>query len=189
MGRFGVFWGKVIDRIVSYCNHLQKLYKNTRFHSFGADSYCGSNCVFTYEHIDIGNHSFIGAGSVIQSAHGRIRIGNHVMIGPSVHIHGGNHIYDRVGLYMDEVGKHDGDDGLVLIEDDVWIGASAIVISGPSGITIGEGSIVAAGAVVTKDVAPYSIVAGVPATIIKYRFSKEQLLIHKRKIAERRINY
>ena len=107
------------------------------------------------------------------------------MFGPCVHIHGGNHIYDRVGLYMDEVGKEDGDDGLVLVEDDVWVGANAMIIAGKNGITIGEGSIIAAGAVITKDVAPYTIVAGVPAKFIKNRFTDEQLSMHKKTIVER----
>lgn len=89
---------------------------------------------------------------------------------------------------MDEVGKIDGDDGLVLIEDDVWIGSNAMIISGGKNITVGEGSIIAAGAVVTKDVAPYTIVAGIPAKYIKNRFSEDQLSLHKQLILEREIN-
>lgn len=59
-------------------------------------------------------------------------------------------------------------DGPIVIEDDVWIGESAIILSG---ITIGQGAVVGAGAVVTKDIPPYAVVGGVPAEIIKYRFS------------------
>jgi len=54
-----------------------------------------------------------------------------------------------------------------IIGNDVWIGANAIILQG---VTIGDGAIVAAGAVVTKDVPPYAIVGGVPAKVIKYRF-------------------
>ena len=61
------------------------------------------------------------------------------------------------------------------IEDDVWIGARVIIIHG---VSIGRGSIIAAGSVVTKDVAPYSIVGGVPARLIKMRFNKKEQLIH-----------
>jgi len=57
----------------------------------------------------------------------------------------------------------------VIIKNDVWIGANAIILDG---ITVGNGAIVAAGAVVTKDVPEFSIVAGVPAEIIKYRFDQ-----------------
>ena len=60
----------------------------------------------------------------------------------------------------------------VTIGNDVWIGANVIILSG---VSIGDGAIIAAGAVVTKDVEDYSIVGGVPAKLIKYRFSKEQI--------------
>ena len=60
--------------------------------------------------------------------------------------------------------------GDIIIEDDVWIGQNSIILSG---VHIGQGAVVAAGAVVTKDVPPYAIVGGVPAKVIKYRFCPE----------------
>lgn len=60
--------------------------------------------------------------------------------------------------------------GDIVVEDDVWLGYGATVLSG---VHIGQGAVVAAGSVVTKDVLPYAIVAGVPAKVIKYRFSPE----------------
>lgn len=60
--------------------------------------------------------------------------------------------------------------GDIIVDDDVWIGYGAIILSG---VHISQGAIIAAGAVVTKDVPPYAIVGGVPANILKYRFSKE----------------
>ncbi|MGL5935845.1 MAG: CatB-related O-acetyltransferase [Cetobacterium sp.] len=60
--------------------------------------------------------------------------------------------------------------GPIVVKDDVWIGTDALILSG---VTIGQGAIVAAGSIVTKDVPPYSIVGGNPAKIIKYRYSKE----------------
>ncbi|MGM9958608.1 MAG: CatB-related O-acetyltransferase [Erysipelotrichaceae bacterium] len=62
--------------------------------------------------------------------------------------------------------------GDIVIEDDVWLGENAVVLSG---VTIGQGAIVAAGAVVTKNVPPYAIVGGVPARVIKYRFDSEMI--------------
>ena len=62
--------------------------------------------------------------------------------------------------------------GNINIEDDVWIGYGATIMSG---IHIGQGAVIAAGAVVTKDVPPYAIVGGVPARIIKYRFDTESI--------------
>lgn len=60
--------------------------------------------------------------------------------------------------------------GPIILEDDVWIATNALILSG---VTIGQGAIVAAGAVVVKDVPPYAVVGGNPAKIIKYRFPEE----------------
>ena len=60
--------------------------------------------------------------------------------------------------------------GKIIVKDDVWIGMSVLILSG---ITIGQGAVIAAGSVVTKDVPPYAIVGGNPAKILKYRFSSE----------------
>lgn len=60
--------------------------------------------------------------------------------------------------------------GNILVQDDVWIGSRSTVLSG---VKIGQGAVIAAGAVVTKDVPPYAIVGGVPAKVIKYRFEPE----------------
>ena len=62
------------------------------------------------------------------------------------------------------------ENGNIVVKDDVWIGAQVTIMSG---VTIGQGAIVGAKALVTKDVPPYAIVGGVPAKIIKYRFSKD----------------
>mgnify|MGYP000928569106 CR=1 FL=1 len=60
--------------------------------------------------------------------------------------------------------------GAIVIEDDVWIGESAIIMSG---VHIGRGAVIGAGAVVTKDIPPYAVAVGVPAKVIKYRFDPE----------------
>lgn len=59
-----------------------------------------------------------------------------------------------------------------IIKNDVWIGSQAVILQG---VTIGNGAVIASGAVVTKDVPPYAIVGGVPAKVIKYRFSQETI--------------
>jgi virginiamycin A acetyltransferase len=62
--------------------------------------------------------------------------------------------------------------GDIIVENDVWIGAKATIMSG---VKIGNGSIVGSGSVVTKDVPPYAIVVGNPAIVVKYRFTEEQI--------------
>ena len=99
--------------------------------------------------------------------------GDHVMFGPSVHIITGNHIFDVPGKYMSEfteADKREKDDQDVVLKGDNWIGCNALILKG---VTIGYGAIVAAGAVVTKDVEEYCIVGGNPAKVIKKRFSDD----------------
>lgn len=69
--------------------------------------------------------------------------------------------------YADEIKKHS-----VIIGNDVWIGSGVKILEG---VTIGNGAIVAAGAVVTKNVPPYAVVGGIPSSVIKYRFSKDEI--------------
>lgn len=70
------------------------------------------------------------------------------------------------------LGKDAFSKGDIIVDDDVWIGYGATIMSG---VHIGQGAVVAAGAVVTKDVPPYAIVGGVPAKVIKYRFEPEMI--------------
>ncbi|QFT08590.1 Putative acetyltransferase [Vibrio sp. THAF190c] len=93
-----------------------------------------------------------------------IKLGNNVMVAQNVQIIGGNHAFNRTDLPMMFQGE--GKQGPIVIENDVWLGASCIILTG---VTIGEGAIIAAGSVVTKSVEPYSIVGGNPAKLIKKR--------------------
>lgn len=105
----------------------------------------------------------------------KLYIGNFCSIAPEViFLLDGEHAYDKVSTYPFKsryLGIHDETDtkGDIVISDDVWIGIRATILSG---VHIGQGAIIAAGAVVSKDVPPYAIVGGVPAQIIKYRFNK-----------------
>jgi len=118
------------------------------------------------EGLKLGDHSNIGAYSYIGCS-GYIEIGNNVMIGPRVNLMAENHRFERVDIPMKNQGVAK---SFIRIEDDCWIGVNSSVLAG---VTIGRGSIVAAGAVVTKDVAPYSIVGGVPARLIRYRKNRD----------------
>ena len=101
--------------------------------------------------------------------YGRVTIGRKVMISPHVMMAAGNHQFDRLDIPMMDQGNTF--KGGIRIEDDVWIGAHAVILDG---VTIGKGCIVAAGSVVTKDVVPYSVVAGVPARKVGDRCSQNR---------------
>lgn len=113
------------------------------------------------EEFEIGDNSTVGFRSDI---YGPVKIGKDVMIGPEVAIYTHNHKHDEIDIPMIKQGYTENKP--VYIEDDVWIGRRVLIMPG---VCIGTGSIVAAGAVVTKNVEPYSIVGGNPAKIIKYR--------------------
>ncbi|MFD2203711.1 acyltransferase [Shivajiella indica] len=112
--------------------------------------------------LKMGNNSNIGAYSYIGCS-GYIEIGDNVMISPRVSIYSENHNFDQLDKVMIDQGVTR---SFVKIEDDCWIAANSVILSG---VTIGKGSVVAAGSIVTKDVPPYSIVAGNPAKVIKSR--------------------
>lgn len=128
--------------------------------------------------VQMNNYSYVGVRSQVKNA----MIGSFCSIAPDCIIGLGAHpmkyvsthpvFYARKGhwdfepannVFYEEYKK-------ISIGNDVWVGARAVIVDG---VSIGNGAIIAAGAVVTKDVPPYAIVGGVPAKIIKYRFSKD----------------
>jgi acetyltransferase-like isoleucine patch superfamily enzyme len=113
------------------------------------------------EGIFTGSECWIGVNAVLGSGQGGLFIGNNVLIGPGAVIVTGNHDYERADLSAVEQaysGKP------IHIGDNVWIGSNSVVLGG---VTIGNHSVIAAGAVVASDVAPYSVVGGVPARKIR----------------------
>ncbi len=124
----------------------------------------------------IGDYSYTGRNFTMWHA----EIGKFCSISWNVSIGGANHDYRKITshafLYNDMFGLNSGRCGydrfnnICKIGNDVWIAANSVICRG---VSIGDGAVIAAGAVVTKDVEPYSIVAGVPAKHIKYRFDKE----------------
>lgn len=151
-------------------------YQKAKFAHCGHNVYLGRYCHFTYNTISIGEDVYIGSNACMQSVHGNIIIGNHVMFGPNVHIHGGNHEFRIVGKLMKELTDKDpGSDGTVRIGNDVWIGANVTILCR---VTIGDGSVIGAGCVITKDVAPYSIIVGNLPRKILQRFDEETLKTH-----------
>lgn len=111
--------------------------------------------------VSLGDNSGIGVNALISSY---VTIGNDVMMGPECMIFTSNHGMDRLDIPMWKQ-KH-ADPKPVVIGNDVWIGARVTILPG---VHIGDGSVIGAGSVVTKDVEAYSIVAGNPAKLIRKR--------------------
>ena len=146
---------------------MGKIYNRIRQIILGKIIVLGRNCRIQ-RHVYIGNGEEIRIGDNCQ-INERVRmdnvhIGNHVMIAREVVFLGKTHNSESTELSMAEQGIKD--DFLTVVEDDVWLGMRSIIMPG---IRVGRGSIVASGAVVTKDVAPFTIVGGIPAKLIKNR--------------------
>jgi galactoside O-acetyltransferase len=112
--------------------------------------------------LEIGDNCKLNTNVQLGAASGRLTIGNYVMMGPNVVVRAADHGMAR-GIPMmlqPPVGRE------IVIEDDVWIGSNAVVTGG---VRLATGTVVAAGAVVTRSTEPYSIVAGVPARKIGER--------------------
>ncbi|HEX7975754.1 MAG TPA: acyltransferase [Anaerolineales bacterium] len=133
--------------------------------------------LYTYQTIEVGDDVSLGDRATLIASDSGIVIGSKVMFGPNVTIMGGNHNTSVLGQFMFDVKvKRPEDDQLVVIEDDVWVGAGAIILKG---VCLGRGCIVAAGAVVTKDIPPYCVAAGVPAKPRFVRFDVDAILAHE----------
>jgi len=130
----------------------------------GDSVFIGRNTIIYCQNgdIEIGGNTNIGSNCQIFSA-SKVRIGNDVLIAAYSYLVGGGHIHDD--LYTPIIQQGRTSRGIV-IEDNVWIGAAVKVLDG---VTIGEGSIIAAGAVVTADIPPYVIAGGIPAQVIRSR--------------------
>ena len=110
----------------------------------------------------IGSRVFINRGTII-TARAPVSIGNDVLIGPYVVINSGNHVTKRIDVPINQQGHIAAP---ICIGSDVWIGAHVCVLQG---VTIGDGAVIGAGAVVTNDIPPFSVAMGVPARIVRTR--------------------
>lgn len=108
----------------------------------------------------MGNNSELGTRCMIQS---NVQIGDFVIMGPDVKIYSRDHKFESLDMPIRDQGKNHYQ---TIIGNDVWLGANVIVTAG---CKIGDHAVVAAGAVVTKDVPDFAVVGGVPAKILKYR--------------------
>lgn len=126
----------------------------------GKNVYLG---VFSCGQLKIGSHTYIGRYSTIL-AYESVEIGSNCLIAPQAHITDVNHSFDDVNK---PIRLQPYTSKKVVIEDDVWLGGGVSVLPG---VRIGHGSVIGARAVVTKDIPPNSIAAGIPAKVIRNRF-------------------
>ncbi len=165
--------------------HGRRIVRRLRMHVLkGGFRHVGKNVtfdpdsVYTFNTISLGFDVALGVPPVLLAANFEIHIGNKVMFGPYVTLIGGGHNTAEVGRFMFDVKtKRPGDDRGIVIGDDVWVGVRAIILRG---VRIGRGSIVGAGAVVTRSVPPYSVVVGSPARVVKFRWDVDTILAHER---------
>ena len=142
--KFRAFWAKKIIKKCGFGVNIER------------------NAVFTPE-LKLGNYSGIGINCEV---YGPVTVGDNVMMGPEVVIYTRNHNIERTDIPMQEQGYAEFKP--VVIGNDVWIGRRSIILPG---VHIGDGCVIGAGAVVTKDLPAYTIAGGVPAKVIKKRIS------------------
>lgn len=147
-----------------------------RFKRVGINFNIGKQIYIRPNSVSVGNNVFIGSFSHLSVS--SLHIDDYSMLASHVSVVGGDHNFKIIGVPTRFNGR--GNEKNVFIEKDVWVGHGTIILHG---VKLGEGSIIGAGSVVTKDVEPYTIVAGNPAMFIKYRFhSKEECIEHSKKI-------
>lgn len=160
LSAFWFFSDFMASRVVSYIPiwPIRKLYLSIMLAKFGKRTRIDMGCVFMDPNrLRIGDNTHINRDCLLD-ARGGIIIGNRVSISHRVVIMTGSHDYNSSNFSF--VRKR------VIIDDYVWVGVGAVILGG---IHIGKGAVVCAGAVVTKDILPYSVVAGVPAKQIGTR--------------------
>ena len=145
----------------------------------GRNIHCKTSASFwaPNRHIILANNVFINSHCVFYCD---TEVGNKVLIAAYVtFLNSNEHRFDLIGKMMWDSGR--GDEEAIIVEDDVWIGFGAILMSP---LHIGRGAVIAAGSVVRNDVPPYAIVAGVPAKLVRMRFTPMQIIEHENVLIE-----
>ncbi len=171
---------KLINALrIEFSNWVLLKITSVRWRLSNAHNYTALGNIIDFSKIKVGKYTY-GKLNIqsFENPNEKLIIGNYVSIASDVlFILGGNHqvdtftafplktFFDKLSPLQDATTK-----GEIMVEDEVWIGANVIVMSG---VTIGKGAIIAAGSVVTKNVEPFSIVGGNPAKFIKWRIPEE----------------
>lgn len=166
---------KIKDCIMSfvYKRQMKACGEKVRIHP-------STSVYYGLENLTVGNNVSIPRYAHIFCTDAPLIIGNNVIFGPAPTIVTGNHRIDVIGEAIINVkNKLPENDSPVIIEDDVWVGANVTILKG---VTIGRGSVIAAGCVVNKSTLPYSISAGVPVRTIRLRFTIDEIMEHESRL-------
>ena len=161
-------------KVIVLCKHNISIGRNSTF-GRGTVLWCPNR-------MKIGNNVYIGKYCTLET---NILLQDNVLIVNNVGLIGKyDHDYSQIGKTINSsswIGDSDyqfkGKNQKIIIENDVWIGFGAIILSG---VTVHRGAIVGCGSVVTKDIPPYAIAVGNPAKVINYRFSQEEIQRHEK---------
>ena len=157
------------------------LYKRSAFGFLDKDARFTPPCniinpsnVYIYSGIGIGD-------ATISAVNAKFIVKKGCAIANGLNVQTGNHVR-VVGKFVNQISedsKPEGYDKDVIVDEDVWIGSNVTILSG---VHVCRGATIAAGAVVNTDVPPYSIVGGVPAKVLKYYWTKEQIIEHEKNL-------
>lgn len=161
-----------ISKIVVF---LKKHKLISHWNKLNPDSYCEPNSLFDVSIVKSGRYSYGNLNVISFNNANHLYIGSFCSIAQEASfLLNAEHSISFVSSYPFDAVLNNKEEasskGDIIVDDDVWIGYRATILSG---VHIGQGAVIAAGAVVSKDVPPYSIVGGVPAKVIKYRFSQD----------------
>lgn len=157
---------------------LNKQIFKKKWRKLNPNNFTNAEDLFDPTCVEVGDYTYGGLHVLTYNRDNKLKIGKFCSIAQEVmFVLSADHYTDHISSYPFKVwimkeeqeGVSKGD---ITIDDDVWIGFRSTILSG---VHIGQGAVIAAGSVVTKDVPPYAIVGGVPAKVIKYRFSPEKI--------------
>ena len=157
-------------------DYIKRKLLTSKWKKINSDSETAPGNVFDINVASVGKHTYGRINAITFNSENKLKIGSFCSIGPEVmFMLSGDHYTNRISTFpfkakivdhsMEGVSKGD-----IIVDDDVWIGYRSTILSG---VHIGQGAVIAAGSIVSKDVPPYAIFGGVPAKLIKYRFSDD----------------